>query len=177
MARIRIRALGLGLGLVVVATLAAPDVQAQERWWFGGNVGLAFGDVRYVEVSPLVGYAVTEKLHAGAALTYRYRKDTRFLDDISTSDYGGSLFLRYRVTRPIFLQAEYEYLDYEFVRFDGSTGRDQYDSVLGGVGFVQGVGGRASFFALALYNFSYSDSDPGPYSDPWVVRVGAAFGF
>jgi hypothetical protein len=171
------RVVTFAIALTALVAVTPFDVAAQDRLWFGGNVGLGFGDVQYVDVSPIVGYSFTEKLHGGVSLTYRYRKDKRFVDDISTSDYGGSLFARYRVTRPIFLQAEYEYLDYEFVRFDGSTDRDQYDSVFGGVGFSTSTGGRASFFALALYNFTYSDSDPGPYDEPWVVRAGVAFGF
>ena len=129
-----------------------------KRFYFGGGIGLGFGTVDFVDVSPLVGYRVTQEFSVGARVTWRYRSD-------------------YRIAQPLYLQAEYEYLSYEFVRSDGTSDRDEFDSVFGGFGFVQPMGGRSSFFVTALYNFSFSSDDRGPYSDPWVVRAGVAFGF
>jgi hypothetical protein len=151
--------------------------RADDRWWVGGGIGLGFGDATYVSVEPIVGYSVTPQLGLGGRLIYRYRDDERYSPSLSTSDYGASLFGRYHVTRPLFLQVEYEYLSYEYGFVDGTTARDDFDSVLGGAGVSQPLGGHASFFVLALYNFSYSDDEPSPYDDPWIVRVGVGFGF
>ena len=164
------------LGILMVFAATAPAVAAKDVW-FGGGVGLSFGTVDYVEVQPVVGMTFTERASGGVSVLYRFRDDGRVSPSVSTSDYGGSVFMRYRVAAPVFLQAEYEYLDYEFVRVDRTTGRDSYGSALIGAGFWQPTGGRAGFYAVALYNLSYSTSDPGPYSDPWVVRAGVTFGF
>jgi len=164
----------LGILVILVSTASA---QAAKDVWFGGGVGLSFGTVDYVEIQPVVGMTFTERVSGGLSVLYRYRDDGRYSPSISTSDYGGSVFARYRVAPPVFLQAEYEYLDYEFVRFDGSKGRSSYDSALAGIGFWQRTGGRMGIFAVALYNLSYSASDPGPYSDPWVFRAGVSLGF
>jgi len=162
------------LGLIA----ALPAEAASDRIWFGGNIGLSFGTVDYVEIAPLIGYSVTDKLSIGGSLVYRYRKDGRFQPSVSTTDYGGSLFGRYSVTPPVFVQAEYEYLNYEFVRPDLSTGRDNFGSVLVGPGFSQSAGARTSFFVLALYNLTYDSNDlRSPYTDPWIFRVGVAVGF
>lgn len=147
------------------------------RVYFGGGIGLSFGTVDYFDLSALVGYRITERISAGVRVGWRYRSDDRFQPSLTTNDYGGALFGRYRIARPLYAHVEYEYLNYEFLRFDGSSDRKGYDSVLGGLGFVQPLGGHASFLVTALYNFTYSDSDPGPYSDPWLVRAGIAFGF
>ena len=157
---------------------AAPPAKASSRIWVGGGIGLAFGTVDYVEVSPLIGYSATEKFSIGGSLIYRYRKDGRYSPSVSTTDYGGSLFGRYQVTRPIFVQAEYEHLNYEYVLPNLSTDRDTYDSVLVGPGFSHSAGGRASVFVLVLYNLTYDSNDlNSPYTDPWVYRVGVGFGF
>ena len=149
-----------------------------ERMFFGGSIGLGFGDVDYVEISPLVGLHVTERLSTGVSLLYRHRKDSRFQPDLSTNDYGADLFARYRLAGPFFLEADYEYLSYEFVRFDLSTDRTDFSSLLAGGGVYQPFGRNASGYVSVLYNFSYDENDlQSPYDDPWVYRAGVMFGF
>lgn len=148
----------------------------RDRVFFGGGVGLSFGTVDYVEVSPLVGFRVHPKVDVGLSLTYRWRNDSRY--DISTSDYGGTLFGRYRVVRSFFLEADWEYLDWEYIRSDLSKDRTSTSSFLAGGGYYLPLGGRASMAFSALYNFSYDKNDPfEPYGDPWVVRIGVGVGF
>lgn len=146
------------------------------RVFWGGGLGFGFGDVDWVEVSPLVGYRVHPKIDLGLALTYRWRSDDRF--DLDTNDYGGTLFGRYRAWRNLFLEADWEYLNWEYVRFDLSTERTNTSSFLAGGGYYQPLGGRASMAVSALYNFSYDDNDPlEPYGEPWVLRFGIGVGF
>ena len=73
-------------GLAVTGTPWAND-----RLWFGGGIGFGFGDVDYVEVSPIVGYSATEKLSVGGGITYRYRNDDRFAESLSTNDWPISV--------------------------------------------------------------------------------------
>ena len=166
----------LVLAVVVILACTAP-ASAGPELWFGGGIGLWFGDVTSIEVQPVVGMTFTERLSGAVSVLYRYRSDDRYSPSLSTTDYGASVIGRYRVVTPVFLQAEYEYLEYEFVRTDFSKDRESYDSVLVGAGFSQPTGGRMAVYGVALYNLSYSESDPGPYDDPWVVRVGVTFGF
>ncbi len=163
---------------IVFCSLAVSGAfAASDRLWFGGGIGFGFGDVDYVEVSPLIGYAATEKLDVGGGITYRYRDDDRYADSLSTSDYGANLFVRYSFLPQLFGHVEYEYLSYEF-RIGSSTDRDNFSSVLAGPGFAQALGDRVSLYALALYNFSYDSDDlSSPYDDDWTYRVGVGFGF
>ena len=73
---------------------------------------------------------VTEKFSTGIRLVYRYTNDTRGVDDVSGTDWGGSLWGRYFIKSGLFAQAEYEYLNYEFGSFD-----EDFQSVLGGFGY------------------------------------------
>lgn len=156
-------------------------VPFKERIVVGGGLGLQFGSqVDVVSLSPMVGYKLTQKLMAGSSVTYRYTKYKYFNPSIKLTDYGVSPFVRYTIFSGIFLQAEYEYLNYEFPESATTTIRKGYNSFLAGGGFIQPIGGKAAFYLLALYNFSYQSVNPGeysPYPNPLILRGGITFGF
>ncbi len=153
-----------------------PSPLPQPRMFFGGGLSLGFGDVEYYDIQPMIGVHLTPQLSTGVSLLYRYREDTRFTPSLSTEDYGGTVFARYHLVPTVFIQGEYEYLDYEYVRADLSKDRDVFTSFLAGAGITQPLGRNSTIYASALYNFSYDDSN-SPYDSPWVYRVGVGFGF
>jgi hypothetical protein len=151
----------------------------KERVFTGGGFGAAFGSYYdYVSVSPLIGYSITQKLAAGIQVQYRYTNYKGYTQTISTNDWGVSPFVRYSLFGPIFLHAEYEYLNYQYPTSNGEKFRRDFNSFMAGGGFFQPIGRRAGFYALALYNFSYDDLDVySPYNSPLVLRVGITAGF
>lgn len=158
-------------------------VSWKERIVTGGGMGLGFTAYQdYISLSPSIGYALTKKLVLGTGLTYRYTKykNVQPGQDVTVSDYGINPFLRYSVYRGFFVQAEYEYLNYENISYSTlETRRANWDSFMAGGGFMQPIGSKAAFFALAMYNFSYRDAKPGeylPYASPWVIRAGISVG-
>lgn len=158
-------------------------VPFKERITVGGGLGLGFGsDQDFVSLSPMIGYRVTERFLAGTGITYRYTKFKNPID-IKLVDYGVNPFLRYTLFNNVFVQTEYEYLNYEAPTWNGSdftTQRKNYTAFLAGGGFLQPIGDRASFFLMALYNFSYTEPKVGeysPYYSPLVLRAGINFGF
>lgn len=46
----------------------------RDRMYFGGNMGFSFGDIVFVDASPLVGYKLTDRFSSGVGFTYRYLK-------------------------------------------------------------------------------------------------------
>ena len=155
-------------------------VPFKERIVTGGGLGLAFGSGQdFISVSPQIGYRVTARLIAGTGITYRYTNYKYFSPSIKLNDYGLNPFLRFTVYRNIFIQAEYEYLNYEFPTTRTETSRKGFNSFLAGAGFVQPIGAKVSFYAMALYNFSYKNSAAGiytPYDSPIVFRAGINIG-
>ncbi len=150
----------------------------KDKMYFGGGIGASFGDVDYVELAPLVGFRLHPRVNAGVGLLYRWRSDSRYDGGIDTTDYGGNLFAQFGVAGPVFLQAEYEYVSYEYPTSSGSTLRDGQGAALAGAGFSQRISGNAGFYASALYNFSYDSNDLySAYDSPWVYRVGVTVGF
>jgi hypothetical protein len=158
----------------------------KERIMTGGGLGMGFGsDQDFISVSPMIGYRITERMLAGTSITYRYTKYKFFSPAIKLTDYGLSPFVRYTVFNNIFVQAEYEYLNFEFparhpVTQEIVTTRKDFTGFFAGGGFMQPLGDRAFFFVMALYNFSYTDPKPGeysPYYSPFVLRAGINIGF
>jgi hypothetical protein len=133
----------------------------RERVFTGGGFGLSFSDsYDFVSISPLIGYRITPKLAGGLQVQYRYTKYKYITPKVSTNDYGVSPFLRLNVYGPLFLHAEYEYLNFEYPVAPGEKIRMDYNSLLLGGGFFQPLGRSAGFYAVALYNVTYSDPNP-----------------
>lgn len=150
-----------------------------ERIVTGGGFGLGFNSYQdYVMLSPSVGYMVTKKFIAGIGITYRYTKSKIYQPAVTFNDYGINPFLRYFVYRNIFVQTEYEYLNYEFLA-GSERFRKGFKSFFAGGGFSQPIGGKVSFYLMALYNFSYTTPLSGqyvPYSSPLIIRAGINIG-
>jgi hypothetical protein len=158
-------------------------VPFKERIVTGGGFGLGFGSSQdFISVSPVIGYSLTKKLIAGTGLTYRYTNFKAIRPSVKLTDYAVNPFARYMVYNGFFVQAEYEYLNYELPFISGSsveTSRQNFDSVMAGGGVIQPLGRNLAFYAMVLYNFSYTNSPNQfyqPYSSPFVVRAGINIG-
>jgi hypothetical protein len=152
----------------------APPVK---KFFAGGGLGLSFGDVDYVSLTPWFGYQFNPRVAAGVGVEYAYRNDHRYDPALSTSDYGGSVFTRVTVVPGAFAAVEYEYLRYEYYATSTQKLSDDYSSIFVGGGLAQPMGGNAVFIASAMYNLSWSETDPSPYDSPWVISVGVSVGF
>ena len=58
----------------------------KDRLFFGGGFGLTVGSVTHVDISPMVGYRITDRFSAGIGLSYQYYKYPAY--NIKTSIYG-----------------------------------------------------------------------------------------
>ena len=147
-------------------------------WWVGGAIGLNFGEyVNYIEFSPQVGYRFAPRFQIGGSLIYRYKKDRRFDPDLSTTDYGASLFGRFFVWDPIFAQVEVERRIWEYAKILDDEGNydtvdTDYTGYYAGVGFSLPMSPYSSMFMTLLYDFNYDSARPMPHSHPWIFRIG-----
>jgi hypothetical protein len=155
---------------------ASTGLPGNGKFFVGGGVGLSFGDVDYVEIAPIVGYRPVPQFDFGIGLTYRWSNYSWYGRDLSTNDYGFTLFADYYVWRGLFARGEYEYLDYEYPVDTGGTDRTGYNAFKLGGGYMLPIGGAAGLYFTALYNFTY-DAEDSPYGDPWGVGVGVSLGF
>ena len=148
----------------------------KDRIYFGGNLGFQFGNITFIDISPLAAYKVTEQLHLGAGVSYQYFKDSRFVNDFSSTIVVGRVFGRYFVTEQVFPHVELESLSFKFQdNFGRELDRQWYSSVLAGIGIAQPIGKRGALNALVLYNLSWRNDRSLLYSSPWVTRIGFTF--
>lgn len=141
-----------------------------DRIFYGGNFGLMFGTITYVELSPLIGYKISERLSAGPGVSYIYLQDNRF--DLSTSVYGGRLFARYNFTDYLFGHGEYEVLNRESPY--SLEGRVNVTSIFVGGGYRQRLGPNSFLSIMGLWNLN--DSEYSIYRNP-IIRMGFSTGF
>ena len=148
-----------------------------DRLFFGGILGLQFGsDQTYVEVAPLIGYKVSERLSTGLHLKYIYLKvhqDNNPYGNYSTNIYGGGPFGRFFIYEGLFAHLEYEILNMEVPDFYGGYRRENITSVFVGGGYRQMLGEKSAMDIMLLYNIN--DGTYSPYVNP-IIQFGFAFG-
>ncbi len=168
----------------------------------GGNLGVEFGTVTSINVSPEIMIRAVDQLHFGVGFSYDYLKAKNYFLDIPNQQYfdfranvyGGRIFARYYLRSlldnafgNLFGHVEYEYLYYTrpFIQDPMGTIIDPYgytyragkeileiNSLFIGVGYEQPITDKAFLDIIILYNVN--ETYNSPYSNP-VLRLG--FGF
>ncbi len=145
-----------------------------DKVFFGGNIGLQFGTVTYVELSPLAGYLITKNWLVAAGPGYQYYRDNRYQNTVfETSLYGGRIMSRYLIMEQLFVEAEYEFLNCETKYFDRAnlhSGKKRFwiHTPLAGFGYRQSLGESAVHISVL---FDVLENKNSPYINP-IVRVG-----
>lgn len=142
-----------------------------ERLVYNGNVGLSLGDITVVNLSPGVGYKVTENFVAGIGGTYLYYNDRTF--QFRTSVYGGRLYGQYLINSFLFGYGEYEVLNGQFDYFNPGERINVVSPMIGG-GVYQRMGGSAGYYMMVLWNLN--DSRYSPNGRNPIFRAGFAVG-
>jgi len=144
----------------------------------GGNLGIQFGTQTIIEISPIVGYRITNRITTGLGVSYRYYRlnDNNYI--FKTTIYGGSIFARYYILDNIFIHGEYEVLNLETAFFDPNSlihkkSRFWIGSMLGGGGYRQAIGAKSFINLMVLYNFN--ETPFSPYHNP-VIKIGIDLG-
>lgn len=162
-------------GFAQVEYFDSPSEESfMDRVYFGGNFSAQFGNITFVDVSPLAGYMVTNRFSAGVGLTYQYLNYS-FLN-ASAHTYGGRLFSRYNVTQQFFVYGEFENLNVARLRQSPTTNevvrtREWIPGMPLGAGYFQPFGARGGMSIMALYNVLYEPNNP-IYPSPWIFRIG-----
>lgn len=149
----------------------------KSRVFFGGSGGVSVsGNISVINVSPIVGYRVTDKFHAGLGLRYiHYSQPSR---NFSDTRYGGNLFTRYYVMPQFYLHGEYDVLRTTY--YDTRLAPPQIitgfvPSVMIGGGYMQAVGRRSGVGISLLYIVNHNPVTSPYGNSPIVLRVGFVF--
>jgi hypothetical protein len=158
----------------------APSLR--ERLFYGGSLGLQFGTITDIQVSPVIGLWLLPRLAVAAGPDYRFYK----FADAKTNIYGGRGYLQFVVIQNlssivpigantgIFLHLEDEVLSLESTFWNKSfdSYRFAVNTVLAGGGISQQIGRRSSINLIFLWALN----DPGVdlYSNP-EIRISFIF--
>lgn len=166
-----------------------PKPAWKQRMHYGGNVWVQFWGALYADVSPMAGYDVTDKgTIVGLGASFIYQGSSVYGQKNNNIAVGGRAFVRQKVWRPIFAQAEYELMnapntETNFYKWEvEGPSRKWGGSPLIGLGFYQGRGAeqRGSFISV-MYNmgapsFGYRSMQTfGGSGSPFVIRIGYFF--
>jgi outer membrane protein assembly factor BamA len=162
-------------------TKKAPAKKSEpSRVYYGGNIGLNFGDYFRISVAPMIGYILSPKTSVGAKIGYEYIEDKRYQNKRTYNNYGGSLFFRYRVIPQAYLHAEFAYMSY---KYSVETQLGEIDSdrqwvpfLLLGAGYVQPVSTSTSLFVEVLFDVLNDPNSPYEKGSPWI-SIGVGVGF
>jgi len=158
-----------------------PEPQKQKqpmgrRIYFGGNAFFSVGSYTRIGVEPLVGFKLTPKLSAGIKISYEYVKDKRFDDTYETSNYGGSLFARYRIIPPLYFHADYTMINYDLYNSAGESSRTWVPFLFIGGGYSQRMGSHAWLNFQVLFDVLQNENSPyRPWEPFFSVGVGVGF--
>jgi len=138
----------------------------------GGNLALNFGNPFYLDISPSLGYMVTEKLLLGLGLTYIAIGSTYFNTKYRFNYYGGRCLGRFKLFDNVYANSELDILNVPFFTGTGNeTNRKWTVSPLIGASYVVPFGSRGGVQATLLYNLNYQPNY-SPYTSALIWRVG-----
>jgi len=154
----------------------AKSSSAPSKIYYGGTLGLSFGDYTRFSIAPLVGYRLAKMWSVGGKGVYEYIKDKRYPIEITSHNYGGSLFARFRPHPRVYLHGEYAYMSYEYQTASLSSEREWVPFLFLGGGIVQPISPRASAFIEVLFDVLQDDGSPYNDWEPWIsIGVAARF--
>lgn len=128
------------------------NMQQQDRWRVGGNVGLSFGNNDYFgfSVSPTLGYEITRNLEGGIGVGYRYSKWRNSKQNM----FNIGPYLNFYPINSLFLKMNYEYYKgtqkYNHI---SKTRNFEENALWLGAGYRSG--GRIKVYAGLMYNVLY----------------------
>lgn len=160
--------------------------KTENRWVFGGDLGLSFGTLTYIEVSPVAMYLVTPRFMVGPGLIYVYENYKPFHYESST--YGIRTLATFSLLTnlnesiginigDIVLHAQNEIINKDRYTIDGirldNDGRGWIDNLLVGGGIYQRFGERGGGLSILLL-FDVTQNKYSSYSNP-TIKIGFFF--
>lgn len=156
-----------------------------QRIFWGGGFGFTLGSVTHVDVSPIIGYRITNRLSAGVGGIYQFFKYPAY--NVQTSIYGAKVFTSVTLIKDLsnifpfgenmgglLLHAEFEEINIEKGIFSLSQDNERIwvSCPLAGLGYQLPIGRRSYMIVYVLLNL-YETQD-SPYGNP-VFRMSFQF--
>ncbi|MBP7464236.1 MAG: hypothetical protein KA793_07850 [Bacteroidales bacterium] len=156
----------------------------KQRIFYGGNFGMNFGTVTVLDISPEIGYRISNRLSAGLGATYIYYRDN--VSDEVFNIWGLRQFASFTLikdfsnilpfgteTGGLLLYGELNSMNlYNSFLNPSEPGRYWVVSPLAGPAYQLRIGARSYMLIMLLYNFN--ETTRSPLDNP-VFRITLQF--
>jgi hypothetical protein len=163
---------------------AQEKLKFSDRLVFGADIGLSVGSYTYINISPEVGYRLTNRLTAGLGPIYIYENDKYY--NYENSMYGGKVLASFTVLRSTDINPNFHFGDlilhlenevinvrpYNLLSGPQEGNRLWIDNLLVGFGLSQSIGSKVNASILILWDVTNNPNSR--YINP-IFKVG--FGF
>ena len=147
------------------------------RIYYGGYVTMSISkNYSVIGAQPLVGYKLTPKLSVGAQVSYEYVSEKRYNDDLNGSNYGFSIFNRFRFSPCLYSHAEFSLMSYKWFYTDGSEGRKLAPMLYLGGGYNQPIAKNTWLNTQVLFDVLNHENSPYRNWKPYF-SIGIGVGF
>lgn len=155
-------------------TSSIKKIEKVSKFYYGGFFNLTFGSYTAIGVEPMIAYKMTPKLSAGAILTYEYISDNRNPGyKYNESNYGASIFGRYRVIPQLYFHTEFSEMNYTTSNSNHSNTSYWVPFLFLGGGFSQQI--SETTWMNTQIVFDVIQNENSPYSD-WEPFFSIGFG-
>ncbi len=160
--------------------IAEPQENWRSKFHFGGGLGLSFGTVTQVDLSPSIAYDLTNRLSVGVGASYLYYKNKIY--SYETSVFGFGLYADFAVVKnlseilpiaegtALTLHAEANYLNLDpnmdFLANPPRTERFWLCQPFVGAGIKIPAGKKA--YVLLLFMYNLNEKPYSPYANPSI---------
>ena len=142
-----------------------------KRWVWGGNFSVIFKPV-LVNVSPTLGYRLSEKITTGVGIGGIYNRVPYSDSTINKTVFTGSVFTKLTMWKILNAQVEYELMQSNVKNSETGIKRSKIlHNPLAGGGLKLPIFQNVSLQLTLLYNFNYN-KEFSPYPSPWIFRMG-----
>jgi hypothetical protein len=143
-----------------------PKKDWTKRITYGGNFSLLFGNGgSFIDVSPLVGYRITDKFLVSVGPVFNYLSGVNGTYRYSTSIYGGRAFAQYFIIPQAYAQVGYDLLNRNNPFATDPKSRVNVENYWVGGGYRQNLGEHVALQVAILYNLNQTRLSP--YNNPF----------
>lgn len=149
----------------------------RNRMYYGGYLNMNFSkNYSVIGAQPLIAYKLTPEFSLGTQLSYEYISDSRYYNKQNGSNYGASLFGRYRITPLFYAHTELALMSYKWFYTDGSDERKLAPMIYVGGGFSQPISENTWLNAQILFDVLNHENSPYEEWEPYY-SIGFGVGF
>ena len=166
--------------LILISGLAFSQVSVgtptsdTNRWTFGGGLGVGFGSNSYfnLQVSPRIGYRLTNDLEAGLMGSVSWQSS----DFYKSTMFGFGPFVNYYFARSFYVSGnlQHYFVNYEDKFYDFKNNQQETALYLGG-GYMQQIGNNSFMQIGLMYNVLYKENS-SVFSGGLIPSVGFVVG-